>query len=84
MVQCPGLVGVKCVYQPQNKSKSCHDYANERVPLSTVKQVLSQCGMKNQSKRKKPLLQKKYEIPDYSLQMHSGTKNILELFPVVC
>ena len=57
------IIGMKCVFQHQNKSKTaCEDAAEvgKRVSLSTVKQVLYRHGLKDHSARKKTLLQKQH------------------------
>jgi hypothetical protein len=48
-----------------------------KVSISTVKQVLYRQNLKGRSAGKKPLLQNRHKKPDYSLQLHMGTKIIL-------
>ena len=48
-----------------------------KVSISIVKRVLYQHNLKGCSARKKPLLQNCHKKPDYSLQVHMGTKILL-------
>jgi hypothetical protein len=43
-------------------------------PRTTAKDLVQ---MKGRSARKKPLLQNRHKKPDYSLQLHMGTKIVL-------
>jgi hypothetical protein len=49
-----------------------------KVSISSVKLVLYRNNLKGRSAMKKPLLQNRHKKrPDYSLQLHMGTKNVL-------